>query len=120
VGVELDASPSPAFAGDPVTLTVSGFVPESTSLRIATATVKFGDGSTATVSGSCAARVPTVHAYQRGGDYEPTVTAPTGCAESPGATITLTETTLHVFPSAPAAGASWPVCSTFQLHLAGS
>jgi hypothetical protein len=120
VGVELDASPSPAFAGDPVTLTVSGFVPESTSLRIATATVKFGDGSTATVSGSCAARVPTVHAYQRGGDYEPTVTAPTGCAESPGATITLTETTLHVFLSAPAAGASWPVCSTFQLHLAGS
>ena len=119
VGVGLDASPSPAFAGDPVTLTVSGFVPDSTSLRIATATVDFGDGSTATVFGSCAARVPTVHAYQRGGDYQPTVTALTGCAGSPAANIPFTATTLHVFPSAPAASASWPVCSTFQLHLAG-
>jgi hypothetical protein len=120
VGVGLDAAPSPAFTGDPVTLTVSGFVPNSTSLRIATATVDFGDGSTATVSGSCAARVPTVHAYQRGGDYQPTVTALTGCAESPAANIAFTATTLHVFPSAPAASASWPVCSTFQLHLAGA
>jgi hypothetical protein len=120
VGVGLDASPSPAFATDPVTLTVSGFVPNGTSLRIATATVDFGDGSTATVSGSCAARVPTVHAYQRGGDYQPTVTALTGCAGSPAANIASTATTLHVFPSAPAASAIWPVCSTFQLHLAGT
>ena len=105
VGVGLDASPSPAFAGDPVTLTVSGFVPDSTSLRIATAMVDFGDGSTATVSGSCAARVATVHAYQRGGDYQPTVTALTGCAGSPAANIAFTAATLHVFPSAPAASA---------------
>ena len=120
VGVGLDASPNPAFAGDPVTLTVSGFVPGATSLRIATATVDFGDGSTATVSGSCATRVPTVHMYQRGGDYQPTVTALTGCAGSPAANIASTATTLHVFASAPAASAIWPMCSTFQLHLAGT
>ena len=119
VGVELDAAPSPAFAGDPVTLTVSGFVPDSTSLRIATATVDFGDGSTGTVSGSCAARVAVGHVYQRGGDYQPTVTALTGCAGSPAANIPFPTTTLHVFPSAPAASARWPVCNTFQLHLAG-
>lgn len=119
VGVGLDASPSPAFAGDPVKFTVSGFVPDSMSLRIATATVAFGDGSTATVSGSCAARVPTVHKYRHGGDYEPKVTALTGCAGSPVANIAFTATTLHVFPSAPAASATWPVCSTFDLHLAG-
>jgi Protein of unknown function (DUF4232) len=119
VGVELDASPSPAFAGDPVTLTVSGFVPDSTSLRIATTTVDFGDGSTATVSGSCAARVPMVHAYQRGEDYQPRVTALTGCGGSPATNIASTATTLHVFPSAPAVSAIWPVCRTFQLHLAG-
>ena len=47
------------------------------------------------------------------------MTALTGCAESPAANIAFTATTLHVFPSAPAASASWPVCSTFQLHLAG-
>lgn len=119
VGVGLDAAPSPAFAGDPVTLTVSGFVPDSTSLRIATATVDFGDGSTGTVSGSCAARVATGHVYQHGGDYQPTVTAFTGCADSPAADLAFTTTTLHVFATAPAASASWPVCSTFQLHLAG-
>jgi hypothetical protein len=119
VGVGLDASPSPAFADDPVTLTVSGSVPNSTSIRIATATVDFGDGSRATVSGSCAALVATVHAYQAGGDYQPTVTALTACAGSPPADLVSTTTTLHVFPSAPAASSSWPVCSTFQLHLAG-
>ena len=37
-----------------------------------------------------------------------------------GGTDAPAETTLHVFPSAPAASASWLVCSTFQLHLAGT
>ncbi len=119
VGVGLDAAPSPAFADDPVTLTVDGLSPGATSLRIATATVDFGDGTTATVSGACAARLAVVHAYQRGGDYQPTVTAVSGCAGSPAANLASSTTTLHVFPSAPAASSGWPVCSTFQLHLAG-
>ena len=41
------------------------------------------------------------------------VPTPKGGTDAPAAT------TLHVFPSAPAASASWLVCSTFQLHLAG-
>jgi hypothetical protein len=98
---------------------VSGFVPNTTSLRIATATVDFGDGSTGTVPGSCGPRVATAHVYQGGGDYHPTVTAITVCAGSPAANLAFTTTALHLFPSAPAASAGWPVCSTFQLHLAG-
>ena len=42
------------------------------------------------------------------------VPTPKGGTDAPAAT------TLHVFPSAPAASASWLVCSTFQLHLAGT
>jgi hypothetical protein len=86
---------------------------------MATATVDFGDGATVTVSGSCDARVATFHAYRRGGNYQPTVTAVSGCAGGPAADLASSTTTLHVFPSAPAASSSWPVCSTFQLHLAG-
>ncbi len=119
MGVGLDASPSPAFANDPVTLTVSGSVPNSASIQIATATMDFGDGSRAIVAGSCAALVATVHAYRRGGNYQPKVTAVTDCAGSPAADLAAATTTLRVFPSAPAASSSWPVCSTFQLHLAG-
>ena len=116
--IGVNGVPSPAFAGDPVTLTVSSLAGGGPSLPIATATVAFGDGTTATLSGACGPQIATVHSYQRAGDYAPTVTALTTCPDSQMATPTASFSPLHIFPSAPPASVSWPTCSTFQLHMA--
>ncbi len=118
IWIGVDGVPSPAFAGDPVTLVVTGLVSGGSSLLIATATVAFGDGTTATVSGACSTQIATVHRYQRAGDYAPTVTAFTTCPDSPAANPAVSSVPLHVFPSAPPASMAWPTCSTFQLHMA--
>jgi hypothetical protein len=118
--VDLDVSQSPVFAGDRVGLTVTGMLALGpTSLFISGATVDFGDGTSGTATGSCTTKAQVDHAYQKGGDFEPKVTAVAVCDPTTVADLSGTSARVHVFPAAPAASANWPVCTTFQLRLAG-
>jgi hypothetical protein len=118
--VDLEASASPVFAGDRLTLTVTSSLGNApSSLLLGSATVDFGDGTMAMAVGTCTNRASVDHAYQHGGDYEPKVTEVSACNPDAVADLSGTSARVHVFPAAPAASANWPVCSTFQLHLAG-
>jgi hypothetical protein len=126
VGVGLDASPSPAFAGDPVT-------PHGQRLRSRQHEPPHRDRDgglrrrldrdrVRIVRRSCpdGPHVPARRGLPAHGDRPHRLRREPGRAGSPAANIASSTTTLHVFPSAPAASASWPACSTFQLHLAGA
>lgn len=118
--MSLEVSQSPAFVGDRLTLTAtSSPTGGPTSLLLSSVTIDFGDGTTATVKGTCTARVDFVHVYRHGGDYGPKVTRVSACDPTVVADLAGAGVTVHVFPAAPADTADWPVCSTFQLHLAG-
>jgi hypothetical protein len=82
-------------------------------------TVDFGDGTSATAVGACAAEFDVDHAYATSGEFTATVTSATSCDADGTLDITNSVASVHVFPSAPAAAASWPTCTTFQLRLAG-
>jgi hypothetical protein len=92
--------------------------------RLASATVRFGDGATATVSGRCtgatlpppSAGLIVRHSYRRAGLVTPQVTAAAVCGLSarpdmgPGPS-------LRVLPAAPAATASWSQCNPSQVPV---
>jgi hypothetical protein len=118
--VDLEVSASPLFAGDRLTLTVTSSLGNApASLLVGSASVDFGDGTIGTATGSCTNRASLDHAYHQGGDYVPKVTEVSACNPDAVADLSGTSARVHVFPAAPAASANWPVCSTFQLHLAG-
>ncbi|MGH2465393.1 MAG: DUF4232 domain-containing protein [Candidatus Limnocylindrales bacterium] len=118
--VLLDAGFSPAYTGDRVTLTVDATRTgnRGDSPLPVTATVDFGDGSSGTTS-SCGAPATVEHVFSRGGHYQPKVTAASICEPLWTPDLSFSSTSLLVFPSAPAASATWPTCSTFQLGLTG-
>jgi hypothetical protein len=92
--------------------------------RLASATVSFGDGATATVTGRCtgtslpqpSAGLVVRHAYQRTGLVSPQVTAAAVCGQ-PGKPDLGPGPSLRVLPAAPAASASWPQCSRSQIGI---
>jgi hypothetical protein len=121
--VSVELSEQVPVTGDPITVTVSaesrGLVP----VGLAAATVAFGDGSAASTSGPCTgggSELHLRHAYQRPGSEDLRVTAATLCDATTAADISVTIAGVTVLPAAPAASASWPTCTTFQLHLAGT
>ena len=125
----LTSQPVP-FTGDTVTLTVQATAgPGSPQwLRLARATVRLGDGTTATVTGACAgtslppasAGLLVRHVYQHAGVVSPQVTDATVCGQAgkptaqglAGATVSM-----RVLPAAPAASASWPQCTRTELAI---
>ena len=118
--VDLEVSQSPVFAGDRVGLTVTGVLALGpTSLSISSAILDFGDGTSGTAAGSCATKAHVDHVYMTGGAFQPKVTAVAVCDPTTVADLSGTSARVHVFPAAPATSADWPVCSTFQLQLAG-
>lgn len=118
--VYIDAGSSFAYSGDTVTISVHGALADIAGTPIPiTATVDFGDGSTGTTA-ACADPASIDHTYQRGGQYQPTVTAVSLCGLPVTADLAGVSTSLLVFQSAPAASSRWPTCSTFQLALTGS
>jgi Protein of unknown function (DUF4232) len=118
--VSLDAAPGVPFAGDEVTLTIDAYlVQSSTFTHVASATVDFGDGSTGMLRGSCAALATVEHVYHRDGDYQPNVIALITCGVATTPDLSVASTSIHILPAAPPASATWPTCTTFQLHLAG-
>lgn len=117
-----------AFVGDEVTLTLTANVAavgtplDGTPLEVASATVDFGDGSRGTVRAGCRAPMTLEHIYHQAGSYEPTVVNFTTCGTPtrPDLSTASTPNPVRILPAAPAASASWAVCSTYQLHLAGA
>ena len=122
--VVLEIPQNPVFAGDLVTLTATltattSETGGSASLLLSSATLDFGDGTTGMANGSCTARVDLAHSYRQGGDYQPKVIAVSACDPTVAADLSGAYATVFAFPAAPAASASWPACSSFQLHMAG-
>jgi hypothetical protein len=124
--VYLDAQQGPYFSGVAGTFTISASrvlpLAGTEALGIGTATIDFGDGGPPLgVTGSCAAAPePTnvTHAYPASGEYTASVVAVTLC--TPTSSIDDSDVAaVLVLPSASAAQAQWPTCSTFQLHLTG-
>jgi hypothetical protein len=117
--ISLGSAPEVPFAGDLVTLTIDAYLAlTDSSIEVASATVDFGDGSTGTTTGSCAADATIDHAYTDG-DYQPTVIAVSTCGLATTADLSHASTPIHVLPAASLVSATWPTCSTFQLHLTG-
>lgn len=114
--VSLEVSQTPSFARDRLTFTVSSGV---TRLRLASATIDFGDGTSAVASGACDGRISVEHAYQKAGDYTVTASQATACDPATEVDVSRASAAVHLFPAAPAASAGWRTCSTFQLALAG-
>jgi hypothetical protein len=117
--VFLDAGTTPAFSGGRVTLAVDAYTSNGPIAVPVGASVDLGDGSVGTTGAGCKAPATLEHVYQHGGDYHPRVIAVTTCGQSVIADLSAASTTVLVFPSASAASASWPTCTTFQLRLIG-
>ncbi len=118
--IALEVSQDPAFDGDRLTFTATSSPTGGPSnLLISSATFDFGDGSSATAAGSCAAGLGVAHAYRNAGDFRSKVIKVVACNPGQTADLSYADVRIHVFPAAPAQTASWPLCSTFQLQLAG-
>jgi Protein of unknown function (DUF4232) len=128
--MDLQSSQLVPFTGDTVTLrTRATAAPGSPQwLRLASATVAFGDGTTGTVAGRCAgaarpapsAGLAVLHTYRRPGVVSPHVTAATLCGRAGtvrGSGLTGALVSLRVLPAAPAGSASWPRCASTQLSM---
>lgn len=124
--VSLSSSEAVPFTGDLVALTVQATAGTGARQRerLASATVSFGDGATATERGRCtgAAQTPVSpglvfrHAYQRTGLVSPRLTAAAVCGQS-GEPSLGPGPTLRVLPAAPAASAAWPQCGKDQIVI---
>jgi Protein of unknown function (DUF4232) len=127
--ISLQSSQLVPFTGDTVSLKAQAAGPGSPRwLRLASATIEFGDGAAATVTGSCAgsslpppsAGLLVRHHYKQPGVVSPRVTAATLCGRSgavQGSGLAGGLVTLRVLPAAPAASASWPRCAPTQLSV---
>lgn len=124
--VYVDSQQGPYFSGVPGTLTIGAWralpLAGTQALGIARATIDFGDaGPSLEVTGPCSA-VPEPmnieHTYPASGKDTASVVSAILCA--PTSSIDRSEgATVLVLPSATAAQARWPTCSTFQLHMSG-
>jgi hypothetical protein len=124
--VSLSTSQPVPFTGDVVPLTVQASASTGAQQweRLASATVSFGDGATASVSGRCtgaglpppSAGLVVRHAYQRTGLVNPELTAAVVCGQA-GKPDLGAGPSLRVLPAAPAASASWSQCSQGQIGI---
>jgi Protein of unknown function (DUF4232) len=127
--VDLQSSAQVPFTGDTVMLRVQAAAGAGSPqwLRLATATVALGDGSTTTVTGRCAgtslpppsAGLLVRHTYRQPGVVSPSVSSATVCGHraETGASLAGASLSLRVLPAASAASASWPQCREAQLTM---
>ena len=116
------------FTGDRVTLTVQasahpGFVG---LLRLASMTVSFGDGTSATVTQRCsggdqapaAKGLTLIHSYRRPGLFTAEVTSASICGKTGSPGLKGVSAAVRVLPAASAASVSWPRCSAGDVRIA--
>jgi hypothetical protein len=116
------------FTGDVVTFTAQasahpGFVG---MLRLASVTVSFGDGISASATQQCpgGGQAPAgkglavAHSYRRAGLYTAEVTAASICGETGSPQLTGVSAAVRVLAAALAASASWPLCTAGGVRIA--
>jgi Protein of unknown function (DUF4232) len=116
------------FAGEVVTLTAQASArPGGVRwLRLASVTVSFGDGTSASASQRCsggdqapaAKGLALAHSYRRAGLFTAEVTSASICGETGSPQRNGVNVAVRVLPAAPAASASWPVCTTGDVRIA--
>jgi Domain of unknown function (DUF4232) len=124
----LQTSEQVPFTGDAVTFTAQasahpGFVG---LLRLASVTVGFGDGTSATVTQRCSGgdqapapkRLTLIHSYRRAGLFTAAVTSASICGETGAPKLNGVSAAVRVLPAASAASASWPRCSAGDVQIA--
>jgi hypothetical protein len=124
--IGLSSEPAP-FTGDTVPLTVQAWtgVGETQPVRVASATVDLGDGTSASVSGPCTGEslpppgdgLVIKHVYRQPGAFTARVSTAAVCGQADEPNLDGSSDFLHVLPSAPAASASWPQCSHSQVAI---
>lgn len=119
VALLLEVSKEVPVTGDDIVVTVSALVGNQQP-SIASATVAFGDGTSASVRGSCAnggSSLLVHHAYRQPGTWVLRVTAATLCTV--GLALDLSTVGVTVLAAASAASATWPTCRPDQLAGSG-
>ena len=128
--VYLQSSSQVAFTGDVVALTVQQSAGSGSPqwIRLASATVRLGDGTTASASGPCTgASLPPPgsgliirHVYRQTGVVNAQVTAVSSCGQRAAPDLTGATATMRVLPAAPVASASWRQCNKTQIGVTAS
>jgi hypothetical protein len=125
--IYLTTSEQVPFTGDVVTLKAQASPGPGSAgwLRLASVSIRFGDGSAGSASQPCtgpgppAARGLTIgHAYQRPGPFTAQVTSARVCGRAGRPDLAGVTAALRVLPSAPAASASWPQCRPDEVQVA--
>lgn len=126
--VYLETSEEVPFTGDVVTLEAQASAGAGVPrwLRLASVTISFGDGTSASVTQRCAGghHAPAVkglalgHSYRRAGLFTAEVTSASICGETGSPDLSGVSAMVRVLPSAPAASASWPRCAAGEVRIA--
>jgi hypothetical protein len=126
--VYLGTSEPVPFTGDVVTLTVQASAGPGVPrwLRLASVTISFGDGTSASVTHRCSGgrQAPAAkglsagHSYRRAGAFSAEVTSASICGETGSPDLNGVSAAVRVLPTAPAASASWPRCTPGELRIA--
>jgi hypothetical protein len=116
------------FTGDVATLTAQASAGAGVPrwLRLASVTISFGDGTSASVTQQCSGghQAPAAkglalgHAYRRAGAFTAEVTSASICGETGSPDLSGVSAAVHVLPAAPSASASWPKCAAGEVRIA--
>jgi hypothetical protein len=123
----LQSSEQVPFTGDVVTVTTQASAGPGSSrwLRLASVTISFGDGTSASVAQRCSGgrQAPAAkglalrHAYRRAGLLTANVTSASICAKTGSPDLNGVSAAVRVLPAASAASASWPRCSAGDVQI---
>ena len=126
--VYLETSEEVPFTGDVVTLEAQASAGAGVPrwLRLASVTISFGDGTSASVTQRCTGghQAPAVkglalgHSYRRAGLFTAEVTSASICGETGSPALSGVSAAVRVLPAAPAASASWPRCAAGEVRIA--
>jgi hypothetical protein len=124
----LQTSEQVPFTGDLVTVTTQASAGAGTSrwLRLASVTISFGDGTSASVTQRCSGsdQAPAAkglalgHSYRRAGLFTAEVTSASVCGKTGSPDLNGVSAAVRVLPAAPPASASWPRCAAGGVRIA--
>jgi len=124
----LQTSEEVPFTGDVVRLTTQASAGPGSSrwLRLASVTISFGDGTSASVAQRCSGehQAPPAkgltlgHAYRRAGLFTAEVASASICGKTGSPDLNGVSAAVRVLPAASAASASWPRCSAGDVRIA--
>jgi hypothetical protein len=119
--VDFDDSFGVVFAGDVAATTIGAFSETlpGQAIEVASGTVDFGDGQTASASQTCGGTPVSYLGFRHvfaAGEYSVRIAAADLCDPTWGVDLHAVQM-LRVLPVPSAATAAWPACTTFQLRM---